>query len=311
MRTTGSGAGPKRAVARLDYWAQSWNSKDVSLAHDFDSSPSDGSSSSALGPWRGCEPTAPDDIDRTVGSVGDPQGSKARGRESTLARGQCYGRYMLLEELGAGAMGIVWLAYDPDLGRKVAMKFLRPMGAGPVGLVSEPGTLKQLERMRSRLLEEAKSMGRIVDPHVVAVYDAGIAHDLVFLAMEYVEGRDLGEWRKMLGARADWRRIAQLMLGAARGLAASHRAGFLHRDFKPANVLVGNDEQAKVADFHRHRGRAYRAENAAWRQCADQPRHHPEPIGSIRASSRTVSTRASHRSRTHGYGQSPADVAIE
>jgi tetratricopeptide (TPR) repeat protein len=138
-------------------------------------------------------------------------------------------------------MGIVYAAYDPELDRRVALKVLRADGGG--------GTTD--EESRLRLLREAQALARVIHPNVVAVHDVGSVGDQVFLAMEFVEGVDLGETLKPQagGEVADWRRTLRLFVQAGRGLAAAHQAGLAHRDFKPSNVRVGADGRVRVLDF--------------------------------------------------------------
>jgi tRNA A-37 threonylcarbamoyl transferase component Bud32/Flp pilus assembly protein TadD len=158
-------------------------------------------------------------------------GSAASG--AALQRGATLGRYVLLEKLGAGGMGEVFAAYDPQLDRKVALKLLRT-GA----LSAEEG--------RARLLREAQAMARLQHPNVIAVHDVGVLGERVFIAMEYVEGETLADW---LRGQRDWKEVIRLFLQAGSGLASAHRAGLVHRDFKPDNVLIGVDHRPRVLDF--------------------------------------------------------------
>ena len=151
-------------------------------------------------------------------------------------RPSAIGRYLILAEVGRGGSAEVYAAYDPELDRRVAVKFLRlDLSGGSTG------------EARARLSREAKAIARLSHPNVVAVYDAGSWNDRVFIAMEFVEGETLARWLQS-GTRP-WRDIRDKFIGAGRGLAAAHAAGLVHRDFKPQNVLIGRDGQARVADF--------------------------------------------------------------
>lgn len=149
-----------------------------------------------------------------------------------LARGSTIDRYMVVEVLGTGAMGIVYAAYDPELDRKVALKLLRG----------------KLDPTRGdRLVREARATAKLSHPNVVVVHDVGTHEGAVFMAMEYVRGGTLGEW---LGAqKRSHKAIFSAFDAAGQGLAAAHEAGLVHRDFKPANVLMGHDGRVRVTDF--------------------------------------------------------------
>jgi len=149
---------------------------------------------------------------------------------------QRIGRYVVLSELGAGAMGRVYAAYDPELDRKVAVKTLKFSAWGDD---SSSG--------QARLLREAQAMAKLSHPNVVPVHDAGTFDQGVFLAMELVEGETLANW--IARRRHPWREVVRIFTDAGRGLAAAHAAGLIHRDFKPANVLIGLDRRARVTDF--------------------------------------------------------------
>ena len=165
---------------------------------------------------------------------GPPASSEERLVEARLERGRAVGRYLLLERLGAGGMGVVFSAYDPELDRKVAVKLLRL------------GTARTREG-QARLLREAQAMARLQHPNVLAVFDAGTFGEEVFLAMELVEGSTLTQWLK--AGRRSWRQVLERFLDAGRGLAAAHAAGLVHRDFKPDNVLLRKDGRVCVTDF--------------------------------------------------------------
>ncbi|MDQ3339528.1 MAG: tetratricopeptide repeat protein [Myxococcota bacterium] len=142
--------------------------------------------------------------------------------------GQCVGRYEIIELVGGGAMGEVYRATDPDLGRDVAIKLVRPGGS------------------QKRLLREAQAMAQLTHPHVMRIYDVGtVGHD-VFLAMELVQGVTL---RAHFARTRAWRDVVGTLRQAGSGLRAAHEAGLTHGDFKPDNILVANDGRVLVTDF--------------------------------------------------------------
>jgi tetratricopeptide (TPR) repeat protein len=155
----------------------------------------------------------------------------------TLARGGTIGRYMVLGLLGRGGMGDVYLAHDPKLARKVAVKLVRTHDTD-----ATRGAESHL-----RLLREAQAIAKLSHPNVVVVHDVGTFRDSVFLAMEYVEGPTVTAW--LHAAPRTWREVLALYVAAGRGLAAAHAVGMVHRDFKPDNVMVGRDGHARVLDF--------------------------------------------------------------
>ena len=146
------------------------------------------------------------------------------------------GRYRVEGQLGEGGVGMVFAAHDPELGRRVAVKLLRPDRLG-----SDP--LAAGERLR----EEAQAMAQLAHPNVATVYDVGEHDGGVYIAMELVEGQSLREWLDQMVR--PWKEVLSMYFQAGRGLAAAHDAGMIHRDFKPANVLVGRDGRARVVDF--------------------------------------------------------------
>lgn len=155
----------------------------------------------------------------------------------TAPAARLLGRYLLLRELGRGGMGVVFEAYDPQLDRKVALKLLRPDQA-----VGARGGARS-----ARLIREAQALARLSHPNVIQVYDAGRVGDRVFLAIELVSGSTLADWLDL--RRRPWRQVLDVFLAAGRGLAAAHAAGLVHRDFKPANVLLADDGRPRVLDF--------------------------------------------------------------
>ncbi|RKG89162.1 protein kinase, partial [Corallococcus sp. CA053C] len=152
-----------------------------------------------------------------------PSSALAEPRVPPLARGSTVSRYVVRERIGAGAMGVVYAADDPELGRQVALKVLRPEG-------------RQHGELQQRLQREAQALARLSHANVVTLFDVGTYGDGIFLAMELVEGTTLAEWMK---APHPWREVLRVFLEAGRGLTAAHAAGLVHRDFKPANVLLG------------------------------------------------------------------------
>jgi predicted Ser/Thr protein kinase len=143
------------------------------------------------------------------------------------------GRFELRRKLGEGGMGAVFEAFDPRLGRGVALKVLR----------DDRGRLS-----RPDISHEARMLARVSHPNIVTVYELGEEADEAYVCMEYVDGPHLASWIAE-HPQADWRRRVQLLLGAAAGLAAAHRAGVIHRDFKLENVLIGSDGVPRVTDF--------------------------------------------------------------
>lgn len=146
------------------------------------------------------------------------------------------GRYVVLDAIGAGAMGVVYTAYDPELERKIAIKVLRHAPAEG-----------DADRAFERMLREAKIMAHASTPFTVAVHDAGVVNGRVFVAMELVDGETLTKW--LAASSRSWRAVVRLFAECARALAAAHAGGIVHRDFKPDNVLVTKDGHAKVTDF--------------------------------------------------------------
>mgnify|MGYP001214362317 CR=1 FL=1 len=159
-----------------------------------------------------------------------------------LARGALIGRYVVLDKLGAGAMGVVYCAFDPELDRKVAIKLLKPETGG--------STMSESQAARARLLREAQALAKLGHPNVVAVHDVGTHGDDVWIAMEFVKGQTLTRWRQQRQHhRGGWREVLDVMTRAGQGLAAAHAVGLIHRDVKPDNVMVGDDGRVRMMDF--------------------------------------------------------------
>ncbi len=152
---------------------------------------------------------------------------------SPIERGTPLGRYLVLDKVGEGGMGVVVRAYDPKLHREIALKRLHRDALDSDG--------------EARLLREAQAMAQLSHPNVVTIYDVERTDDGVVMAMEYAEGQTLTEW--VTAVDRPWREIVECFERAGRGLAAAHLAGLVHRDFKPGNVIVGSDGRVRVMDF--------------------------------------------------------------
>ncbi|HEY0190619.1 MAG TPA: serine/threonine-protein kinase, partial [Kofleriaceae bacterium] len=158
-------------------------------------------------------------------------GAPVAAASDELAPGTRVGRYEIARVIGAGGMGVVYAAHDPELDRMVAVKVLRG---------------ESHHELQQRLRREARAMAQLVHPNVVAVHDVGAFGDRIFIAMEYVPGETLLPW---IAGRKPAREIVGAYRDAGLGLAAAHAAGLVHRDFKPENVLVGRDGRPRVGDF--------------------------------------------------------------
>ncbi len=163
--------------------------------------------------------------------------------------GKTIDRYFIVGKLGEGGMGTVYSAYDPELDRRIALKILH----------AQPHRHSRQTQARTRLAREAQAIAKVSHPNVVVVYDVGVVEidgeQQVYIAMELIDGCDLRTWMQRLHETAEfksgqaWRRIVDVMVQAGRGLAAAHAVGVMHRDFKPDNVLVGDDGIVRVVDF--------------------------------------------------------------
>jgi tetratricopeptide (TPR) repeat protein/predicted Ser/Thr protein kinase len=172
-----------------------------------------------------------------------PDGSEDAGSEGhathdvALRPGDRVGPYQLVERLGSGGMGVVWVARDPRLGRTVAVKVLHEQRRR-----RGPGATQARERLR----REALALARLSHPNVVAIYDVGVHGRRVFLTMEHIEGCNLDEWAT---EEPPLLRVLEVFEQIAAGLSAVHDAGFVHRDLKPANVMIARDGRVLVMDF--------------------------------------------------------------
>src|SRR5579863_2025952 len=153
------------------------------------------------------------------------------------------GRYQVIRELGRGAGGVVYLAEDPKIGRKVAIKTI---AAGE--LTMGVGAQKQAETLRRRLLREAKSAGALAHPNIVTVFEMDEGGPLTYIVMEFIEGATLRD--AMEGKdRLETLEALPLLEQAAAGLDYAHARSVVHRDVKPANIMITEDGTVKIADF--------------------------------------------------------------
>ena len=160
--------------------------------------------------------------------------SQVVGLSDPSSAGETVGRYRLLNLVGRGGMGEVYAAHDPDLDRKIAIKIMR-------------GDTYPDEIEAARMMREARAIAKLSHPNLVTVYDVGSAGGRVFVAMELIEGDTVAAWLDHKRRTRD--EILRVFIMAGRGLAAAHRAGIIHRDFKPQNVMVSPDGAVRVMDF--------------------------------------------------------------
>lgn len=159
-------------------------------------------------------------------------------RATIASRMRQIGRYQILSELGRGAMGVVYRALDPSLGRTVAIKTIR---------LSELVDSTERARLRDRLLREAQSAGMLSHPNIVTIYDIAEEGDLTYVAMEFIDGSTL---EAFLAANVpDRRLVIDILHQSAAALDYAHTRGVVHRDVKPANIMLHEGRTAKIADF--------------------------------------------------------------
>jgi eukaryotic-like serine/threonine-protein kinase len=194
------------------------------------------------------EPHATGDRPEDV-TVTEALGAGQAAPPRPVTQGSMIGRYVVLERLGEGGMGIVVRAYDSKLRREIALKLLRSDNV--VG-----------EDAEARMIREAQALAQLSHPNVVAVYDAELTEHGVCISMEYVQGRTLREWSDE--AKRRWSEVVAVVLDVARGLAAAHAVDVIHRDVKPDNVLVGHDGRARLTDFGLARAREGPASSGWW-----------------------------------------------
>jgi hypothetical protein len=211
------------------------------------------------------------------------------GAARPARKGKQIDRYVVLDVLGAGSMGIVYAAFDPQLDRKIALKML----------AGDSGDDAEVAEKRARMMREAQAMARLSHPNVVHVHDVGTFQDQIFVAMELIQGQSLTKWLE--SEKRTWRDILRVFIRAGHGLAAAHAAGLVHRDFKPDNVVVGNDGVARVMDFGLVSAPA--AGPSAWNT--------PAPIPAVRASASAAADLGTPITRTGVLLGTPAYMAPE
>ena len=147
------------------------------------------------------------------------------------------GRYNIIGELGQGAMGTVYKAVDPLIDRIVAIKTIN------LGLA-----LDEKDEYESRFYQEAKAAGRLSHPNIVTIYDVGKSGEIAYIAMEFLQGREL---RDMLndGKKMPVEQVINVVAQVAQGLAYAHEHGIVHRDVKPSNIMIVRDGHVKITDF--------------------------------------------------------------
>jgi predicted Ser/Thr protein kinase len=145
-----------------------------------------------------------------------------------------FGRYVIIDRIAGGGMGVVYRAEDPELHRKVALKVLHPRQSGDA-------------RARQRMLGEARALARLDHANVVQIHDVLTVDDQVVLVMELVDGATLASWER--DSPRSWREIVRVYAQAGDGLVAAHGLDIIHRDFKPANVVIRDDGSVRVLDF--------------------------------------------------------------
>ncbi|MGD0783554.1 MAG: serine/threonine-protein kinase, partial [Candidatus Aminicenantales bacterium] len=149
------------------------------------------------------------------------------------------GKYTIVEEIGRGAMGIVYKGVDPLIDRTVAIKTIR------FDMYNQP---EQRVEAQKRFLREAKSAGNITHPNIVTIYDMGEDNGVFYIAMEYVDGPSL---ESILASRKKWsvEETIRLVVEIADGLDSTHKKGIIHRDIKPGNILIDKEGRPHIVDF--------------------------------------------------------------
>ncbi|NUO50094.1 MAG: protein kinase, partial [Polyangiaceae bacterium] len=225
---------PCPATETLCGWVENRLEEDdrAALEHHLDSCPACRRAVAEVGRVMGAEAETPGERGSTPAprTASTPPGTLPPSGAPRL------GRYEIRREIGMGGMGVVYEGFDPALGRRIALKLLRPDKTGC-----------DRKGFTERLAAEARALAKIAHPNVLTVFDVGVDGDTVFLAAEYVEGvtMDAGWPHRARG----WKDRIEAYLQAARGLAAIHTAGLTHRDIKPSNIMLGDDGRVRITDF--------------------------------------------------------------
>jgi serine/threonine-protein kinase len=148
------------------------------------------------------------------------------------------GRYEIIKELGRGAMGIVYLGKDPSINREVAIKTVSYTDVEP----------EQLNEVKDQFFREAEAAGKLTHPNIVTIYDVGEDHDMAYIAMELLIGKELTNFCRK-GNLLPVQRALGVAASVAEALDYAHLQGIVHRDIKPANIILMEKDQVKVADF--------------------------------------------------------------
>jgi serine/threonine protein kinase len=185
------------------------------------------------------------------------------------------GRYEIVAELGKGAMGVVYRANDPLLSREVAIK--------TVNMSSDPQEMAEYE---ARFYQEAKAAGGLNHPNIVTIYDIGKSGNVVFMAMELLEGAELRALMKP-GDPIPHARAVEIAAQVADGLAYAHQHGVVHRDIKPANIMIPGAGGAKIMDFGIARMRTAEVRTQTGVVLGSPRYMSPEPVSGKRAEPRS------------------------
>lgn len=149
------------------------------------------------------------------------------------------GRYEIIEKLGQGSMGVVYLGRDPYIKRDVGIKVSRP---------AAKTADRQVDQYREKFFLEAQSAGRLMHPHIVAIYDAGMYRDFCYITMEYIDGPTLVKYCRK-DSLLPVSRVVEIIVSSCKALDYAHQSGVIHRDIKPSNIMLNRLEQVKITDF--------------------------------------------------------------